>query len=270
MLNGWFFPTMILALALFWLGEWLWRQLPQPVVRANLMLDFFLLALPGLLFPLYYTRLFDHAVWFYQFRALPGTELAASGAGLFAGFLFGACRQWKPVSRGSFLALLVLGIAIPYLKPLLRPLPASRFQDNWKNGVCLQSTSASCGVASAATLLASFGIKVSEAELARECFTCSTGTEAWYLARMFRRRGFDVVFHVTMPADGPPAPAIAGIDGSGFGHFIPIIAKDAAGYTTGDPLDGRRQYAKEQLGQQLQFTGFFLEIRRKKPAEARL
>lgn len=268
MLNGWLFPTLILALALFWLGEGLWRRLKHPVVRASLMLDFFLLALPGLLFPLYYTHLFDRALWFYQFRALPGSELSAAGAGLLAGFLFGACRGWKPVSRGSFLALLVLGIAVPYLKPVFRPLPANRFQDNWKDGVCLQSTSASCGVASAATLLASFGIKVSEAELARECFTCSSGTEAWYLARMFRRRGFNATFHTTMPIGGPPAPAIAGVDFTGFGHFIPIIAKDIAGYTTGDPLAGRQQCAKEQIGRQFQFTGFFLEIH-PRPAEER-
>jgi ABC-type bacteriocin/lantibiotic exporter with double-glycine peptidase domain len=154
------------------------------------------------------------------------------------------------------------------LKPVLRPLPASRFQDNWKDGVCLQSTSASCGVASAATLLASFGIKATEAELARECFTCSSGTEAWYLARMFRRRGFSVIFHAARPVDRLPVPAIAGVKVDGFGHFIPIIARTTAGYTTGDPLDGRQEYTGNQIGRQFQFTGFFLEIQ-PKPAKER-
>ena len=58
-------------------------------------------------------------------------------------------------------------------------------------------------------------------------------------------------------------PAIAGVD-VGCGHFITILAETETTYITGDPLTGRREYSKKSLSDSYRFTGFFMEIRKKR------
>lgn len=58
--------------------------------------------------------------------------------------------------------------------PLLGTPPACG--DDWENAVCLQTSEASCGAASAATLLAAHGISATENEMARLCLTRRDGT----------------------------------------------------------------------------------------------
>src|SRR5260370_33026524 len=64
---------------------------------------------------------------------------------------------------------------------------------------CLQTTYSTCGPASSASLLQAFGQDASEQQLARESFTSKGGTEIWYLARAFRRRGFRTNFVIQSP-----------------------------------------------------------------------
>jgi hypothetical protein len=82
----------------------------------------------------------------------------------------------------SMAALSFLFYLAPAIRPILKPVvsdEAARFQD----GVCMQSHSATCGAAAAATLLLQHGIAVSEQEMIKACLTSSDGTEPLALYR---------------------------------------------------------------------------------------
>src|SRR5205823_4482151 len=209
-----------------------------------------------------YLHLFDRWAWFYEFRSLPGTELAGSGIGLLAGFLFAASGAQPRIVRFAIPVLALLVVFVPFAKPVLRPLNATSFADRWKDGVCLQSTPSSCGPACVATLLREAGQEVSERELARECFTYSGGTENWYLARSLRSRGLGVRYEVSSrdPAS-IPCPSIAGVGVAGAGHFITVLRRNGDSYVVGDPLFGRLTLAAADLRTRYRFTGFFMIVR---------
>lgn len=104
-------------------------------------------------------------------------------------------------------------------------------------------------------------MNLSEAEIARRCFTYLGGTENWYLARLMRRAGYEVRFRIRhSPADAIPVPSIAGVRLGRAGHFIPVMAETATTYVTGDPLVGRQEWPKDTVRQHFDFTGFFMEV----------
>lgn len=260
-MNGLLFPTLAAALLLFPVGQRGVRSCRSAGARAAASAACFALGVPGALLALYYLHVLDHAKWFYEFRSLPFTELAAAGAGLSAGALAELAAGGKLLTRPLLVTLLSIGIAGPYLKPILTPVGPSRFADRWRDGVCLQSTESSCGAASAATVLRALGVCLREQDLARECFTSLGGTENWYLARAFRRRGFDVRYRIEsgLPAD-LRTPAIAGVRIGDAGHFIAILESADKAYVTGDPLVGREEVPAERMTNTFYFTGFFMEI----------
>jgi hypothetical protein len=254
-------PTLALALLLFMVGERSIRCCRTRTGKLATIATWFALGVPGILLSLYYLHWFDDAKWFYEFRSIPFTELTAAGAGLFAGGLSGLLSGRRLASRGFLVAILTLGIIVPYLKPVVAPVPSSRFLDRWRDDVCLQSTPSSCGVASAATVFKALGVRVTEREIARECFTYLGGTENWYIARAFRRRGFAVNYRIGrgVPAD-LRTPAIAGVRVGGVGHFIAVMENAKETFVTGDPLVGRREVSAADITNAFDFTGFFLEI----------
>ncbi len=71
-------------------------------------------------------------------------------------------------------AALVLIGGYSLCAPLLKEPPTCA--DRWKDGVCLQTSQASCAPAAVATLLAHYGISASEQEMARLCLTDRSGT----------------------------------------------------------------------------------------------
>ena len=258
-------PTLILALLLFWGGQTLFVRTPRGWQRAAFLAGCVLATIPGVLMAVYYLHLLDNAAWFYAFRTAPVTELTAAGAGLLAGALSSVAGHFRIVTRPFLLAVLILGIAMPYLKPVRWPLAQNQLHESWDGEVCRQSSMSTCGPASAATLFKVFGVEVTEIELAHECHSYAGGTEVWYLARAFRKRGFDVQFRcdADLPVD-LPSPAIAGVRGGGFGHFIPILGRTATGgIVTGDPLYGRREHTPERITRDYKFTGFFMIVRRR-------
>jgi hypothetical protein len=235
-----------------------------PKSRAACLALCLVMGVPGFLFPLYYLHLFDNAKWFYEFRSLPLTELSAAGAGLSAGALAGFVQGTKLVSRSFLAIVLSIGIVVPHLKPVVAPVVRGCFMDHWQDGVCLQSTESSCGPASAATVFRTFGIDINERDLAKECYTYAGGTEHWYLARAFRRRGLDVRFRVQkgLPVD-LRTPAIAGVRVGRIGHFIVIVAEAGNTYIIGDPLVGRSLVSRDRIEKELNFVGIFMEIGKK-------
>jgi len=253
-MNPLFFYTLILALVLYAAG----KRLSREHKRATLIIGV-IAAIPGLLMALYYLHLFDKAAWYYEFRSWPYIELSAAGLGFAFGALMGKSR--KQVAILGWSGFLLLLLALPYIKPILRPLPLSIYIDRWKEGVCLQSTRSSCGAASAASVLKTLGIDGTEKELAKECFTYRGGTENWYIARALRRRGCSVQFRIE---DGfpknPKLPLVAGVKVRKFGHFVAILRKTDGVYVCADPLVGLERVPEADIRKHFRFTGFLMEV----------
>ena len=256
-------PTFLLSFLLFGVGFYAAGRVVLGVGRTVLLIVAVLLAVPGLLSVLYYFHPFDQAAWFYNFKALPYAELTASGLGFAAGIL----QRWvEPQTTGGKLitpVTLALLLFIPFMKSVLDPVDYGSLRSTCEGEVCLQSTASTCGPTSAATLLKLFGLKASEAELARESFTYRGGTEVWYVIRALRKRGLSANVLIQAPGQiSPPAPAIAGVVLSGgAGHFIAILSENAETITVGDPLKGKLVIPRSALGSSYHFTGFFLVIR---------
>jgi hypothetical protein len=266
--NPLYLPTLLLAGALYAAGLALMRRVARPGPRAGLFLLAVVLAVPGALFSLYYLHWFDGWLGFYQFRAMPFTELTAAGMGVLAGMVQAVLPKkrlflaaWVPAA----LVLLLGWLSVPYAKMLLTPLAVDPAATAWADGVCLQSTGATCGPASAATLLRALGIDATEAELARESYTSAGGTENWYLARALRRRGCAVAFVQRAPGmANAPVSAIAGVrlnSPTGPGHFIVTLARYGDAYTIADPLTGPATI-RPAAPHGYHFTGFYLVVRR--------
>jgi hypothetical protein len=254
--------TVLGAGSLFYLGELLGKKTDSRFSKGSLFVAGVVLAAPGFLFVFYYTHLLDNAAWLYKFRILPFTEFLPAGVG----FLAGTLNSWfEPESFGqkllvpSALAVLVL---IPFVKPLLDPIELGRLRDRCEGEVCMQSTFSTCGPSSAATLLKAFGVDASEKRLADECLTSRGGTEIWYIARAFERRGYRAQV-VIQPKENLslPSPAIAGVVlPGGAGHFIAIMTETSDDVTIGDPMKGKLIVRKADLKNYYHFTGFFLVI----------
>jgi hypothetical protein len=266
-MNHLLWPTLVMAALLFWIGVKAEQKIAAPLNRTLFAIFTTVLAIPGILFAAYYTKLLGEPIWLYEFRVLPCTELTAAGLGLIAGFVH-QVRLKHPLMKRQLRAFTVpvifaVVLAAPYAKPILRPLDKSLLQENWKDGVCLQSTPSTCGPASAATIIRSLGKNVTEAELANESLTYAGGTENWYLVRALRKRGFNPEFRLVAPESREfPTSAIAGVKlPQGTGHFIALISGDGTNYLGSDPLTGRFTATLTELKSDYRFTGFFLVIK---------
>jgi hypothetical protein len=92
---------------------------------------------------------------------------------IFAGLI------WWRVPPPAFRRVAIIGaLTFACLVAIYRPILASppALGDVWRRGVCRQTSTASCSPAAAATLLAQYGIKTNEAEMAHLCLTSDRGT----------------------------------------------------------------------------------------------
>lgn len=229
--------------------------------RIQLVFLALIAALPGASFAAYYAHVLPEPSWYYQFRSIAGTELLV----VFIGIAGGLVATFLP---RLLLILPLLGVTafsmIPIIKPFIGPIPNGTLKNEWDGKICLQSTPSTCGAASTATILKHFGVEVTESELAAEAHSYSGGTEAWYLARAARSRGFDVDFDFNSgfsPEGG--LPAVVGVRLGSMGHFIPILSRKDDKFIIGDPLRGQELLSIEELQQRYHFTGFHMRIKSK-------
>lgn len=266
-MNYFLVPTLLIGSILFAVGT-------RSSFRMNRGLFLFLVvigfavALPGILFAVYYLKILGDPLWFYQLRSLPGSELIAGAAGLLAGLLHGRYSGHpgfrQIAGRHFFPIALAFGLILPYLKPIVRPPHWDQFQDHWSEGICLQTSESSCGPACAATLLRTLGKPATEKEIAEASFTSRNGTENWYLARTLRKRGCRVHFTVLKDTTQAwPFPAIAGVrlpSSGNTGHFVVILGREGDKYIVADPLIGKLIYSQSELRGDYDFTGFFMVV----------
>ena len=217
-----------------------------------------LLAVPSILFAIYYLHILPEHAWFYTFHSWRGTEFLV----LFLGGAGGALATLLPRFLLAFPLAAVIGLGIiPHLKPLLGPLPESAFRERWKGATCLQSTPSTCGAASVATILRHLGVTTTEQAVARAAFSYTGGTEAWYLARYVRSRGLAAHFSF-QPSFAPEVglPALVGVRFGALGHFIAVLGVKDGQVSFADPLSGPAQLPLEQFQQRYQFTGFHMVV----------
>lgn len=217
-------------------------------------------AIPATSFAVHYAHIFPETSWYYQLRSIAGTELLMVFVGV-AGGVFATLLP-RLLLGLPLLGVLALSV-VPILKPLIGPIPEDAFKDEWDGEVCLQSTSSTCGAASTATILKLLGVEATESEIAVEAHSYSGGTEAWYLARTVRSRGFDVDFDFSSgfsPEGG--LPAVVGVRLGKIGHFIPVLGREGERFIIGDPLQGREVLTLEELHERYDFTGFHMRINR--------
>jgi hypothetical protein len=219
------------------------------------------LSVPYLLFDIYYLHVLPEMAWFYEFRSWPGTEFLL----VFVGGAAGALASLLPRSLGIVVlpASTVLAV-IPFLKPALQPMDRFTLRDRWKDGACLQSTPATCGPASVCTVLKYLGSEFSESTVARAAFTSASGTEAWYLARWVRSKGFGAEFRIENRDRFSPdgiLPAVVGVREGSWGHFIAVLENTPEGQIRfADPLHGGQTMPLAEFQQKYEFTGFVMRI----------
>jgi len=223
---------------------------------------------PWLLFLAYFTHFFD-VPWYFEWRAAPSTDWLPSLVGVSVGIGYGWRKRWaraektwqfRTVFPGAFIALGLVVLA--HAKPLLIPLNMEQVHDAWERGACLQSTPASCGPCSAATVLRALGQPATEGQLASEAHTSMTGTFNWLLVRAIRRLGFTAHYRQPDSLDEVAAPAIVGVRLGEIGHFVAYLGRKDGRYLVGDPLDGMLELGAEELAGKYRMDRFAIEVAR--------
>lgn len=227
-------------------------------VRLAWLLPMAFLSFPSCLMALYYLHVLPEWAWFYTFRSWTGSEFSVVPLGVTAA-LFAALlpRFLLVLPLSAFLGASL----VPYLKPVLGPIPETDFSEQWENNVCRQSTVSTCGPASLATILRKYRLGITEREIARAAYSYRGGTEAWYLARFARAKGMKPHFVFRRSFDPEVGlPAIVGVKIGGAGHFIAVLETGNGAVTFADPLHGRETLPLEGFYKRYHFTGFHLVV----------
>src|SRR6476620_4301744 len=112
--DPYFYPTILLAALFYLAGAFAERNSKSIRLRIALLLLGLVISIPGLLYVTYYLHILDRAAWFYNLRALPGTELLASGLGFGTGWLQ-AKMQLDSAGERIVLPLIAVGLLlVPY------------------------------------------------------------------------------------------------------------------------------------------------------------
>lgn len=229
-------------------------------IRIRFLFVFALLAVPSVLFAVYYLHVLQEYEWFYTLRSWPGSEFLV----VFLGCAGGAAAALIPriLLILPLFAVLVIAV-VPHVKPLLVPLSDDELKDKWQGDACLQSTASTCGPASVATILRHFGINTTERAIARAAFSYEGGTEAWYLARYVRNCGFSAhfVFRSTFSPEAGQ-PALVGVRIGRAGHFIAVLEVRDDLVTVADPLSGETRLTLTEFRHLYEFTGLHMVIQR--------
>ncbi|PHR33287.1 MAG: peptidase C39 [Fluviicola sp.] len=246
------FISVILTIILFFVGTQFIKRFKKSKYKSIFLVFSFLFAIPGLSMVTYYMHLIESPNWYITFRAIPGIECMNSLIGLFLGMI---------ISNKKFLALSfsIFLVIIPYAKPIVRPININS-ETKWIDDVCIQSTYASCGPSSLATILKAKNINTTEREIAANAFTCSSGTEIWYLLRYATKKGLNFSCNQIHEIEQVKTPCIIGTEISNIGHFITVLEKNKDEYIIGDPLIGRIKLTKKQFNQKYLLDGLMIHF----------
>ncbi len=263
-INNTLFAALALGSILFYIGYILSNSIKMSSVRLILTVLFLALALPGVSFILYYLHMIQEPVWYVELRSISNFEVLASLMGLFFGFAAFKKRRvfgfnLKLLNICLFVICMGL-IFIPFCKPVLLPLDKSKLNNRWIDGVCLQSVGSTCGPSSFATVFLYYGISRSEKEISQGAYSCSSGTENWYLIRYARKNGLKVECMYKDTLQEVPFPSIIGTRIGQLGHFITVFGKESGKYIIGDSLKGRLLLSQREFDERYAFEGFVMHV----------
>jgi hypothetical protein len=122
---------------------------------------------------------FRHTVWPARIFPFSNMMILADPSPILVAILVGTGAVILPggvLRRAVWLVPLVAVCLFASYGFLLGTPP--RMGNQWRDGLCRQTSRASCAPAAAATLLAAYGIPATEAEMARLCLTTGDGTSS--------------------------------------------------------------------------------------------
>lgn len=180
-----------------------------------------------------------------------------------------------PRERRTFIAIVTSLLTINYaLLPAACPLfvqptlAATRTKIN-AEGICLQTTSYTCGPSAAITCLRTLGIQADEGPLAIAARSGPmVGTDPRFLARTLNRRFGDQGVrarceHLSTLA-AFPTPAIAAMNMPLIGgHFIAVLEVTPTHLVIGDPYSGRYHMKRDDFLRD--WTGITIAVQRFEP-----
>lgn len=248
-----FFISILISIVFFIIGVMLAKKIFKKRILNFILILLFLLTLPGISMVLYYFHFFETPNWYINFRAIPAIEVSSSFIGLFFGFLSNNKNKIILICVTLFL------ISIPFIKPMLRPLTINGSTE-WIDSVCIQSTGATCGPSSLATILKYYNIESTEYELTKNSYTCSTGTEIWYLLRYGKQKGLDYKLNKIKSYDDLKFPSIIGTKLITIGHFVTVLGKTDEKFIIGDPLTGKMELTKAEFEKKYNLDGLMIEF----------
>ena len=264
-LNPNFFLSLLLGIVLFLVSAKFFKTPHSVLGKCLVLIVGFILLLISLSIPAaYLSDLIGANPLYAQFRAFPYTELLVVLISPVTGALSGWLATQRTQSKASIyracLLITLFYISLPFIKPLLRPLSPD-IGNQWVEGIALQTTSSTCGPASLATIINRYGQTDTEANIARQAFSSSTGTENWYLARYAQRQGYQYQFLHEPELSKVPTPSIIGVKLGKAGHFITLLNHHNGTYAIADSLSGLQHLTAEAFKQKYLYNGFVLHIK---------
>lgn len=251
-INPNFFISLFIAIVLFVIGFILAKRVEKKSLNVMIILSL-IATFPGISMVLYYFHLFETPHWYINFRTIPAIELSVSFIGLFLGLLSNDNNKF--LLNGITLLL----VFMPFMKPIVRPLVVKKSTE-WREKVCVQSTGATCGPSCFATILKYYNIESTEYEWTKNSYTCSTGTEIWYLLRYGKHKGFEYKLSQINSFSQLKYPSIIGTKLSTIGHFVTVLGKVEDKYIIGDPLTGKLALTKAEFENKYSLDGLMIEF----------
>ncbi|MCM2371387.1 cysteine peptidase family C39 domain-containing protein [Aporhodopirellula aestuarii] len=209
------------------------------------------------------------------------TPIALGFTSGLVGHTRGLRRAVRPFVTACLMILAVGYVATPIARPVLFPLTLDP-SPKWKNGICLQSHSASCAPAAAATLLKLNGVESREDVLADACLSSTLGTAPLGLYRGLKtvanEHGLQTCVAAKDPTDWLQAgqlPNVALVSFEAFpgqpignrflgsrysGHVITVLGKtDGGRWLIGDPAVGRISWSDDELRRRITGEAIYLK-----------
>lgn len=266
MVNPNYFIALTLCLILFFTSVKYFNRINSIAKKRYFFAITVILAIVSLSIPIAYLSDFigENPVY-AQFRTLSYAELLVSLVAPFMGVIFAKVLSdsiKKPTKACIYLFGLLIALAyvsLPFIKPIIRPL-SQNVGNQWIEGIALQTTHSTCGPASLATIMARNGDKETEAHIARQAFTSSSGTENWYLARYAYQQGYQYRFFREPDLAKVPTPSIIGVKLGRAGHFITLLSSDNGDYIIADSLSGLYHLTFDEFNKKYRYNGFVLYL----------
>lgn len=219
----------------------------------------FVINIPAFLIIIYYLHFIEPPIWYIEFRKIDKIEMLVSTLGIGFGFI-GCINKLKLISIKNtiFVILLILMTMIPFSKGIIFPVGDIHYK--WIDNICIQTTPATCGPCSIATILRYYNIFATEREIAKECFTSGSGTENWYMIRYLEKKSLNIKFGYVKSIREVPIPSIIGVKLATSGHYITVLGKQNRKYIIGDSLQGKLYLSEEEFNKRYLFKNFYINI----------